>query len=257
MIKREIVRFFKTKYFVLGCLGLIAVSVIDFFPYIPPHCDMGLIAMIYYMTRHYGLFSMVASIFIALPCSCIVLEETSSGCYRNYMFRMGFRRYVLSRIAAALACSMCAVCISVFVYLAGYIVVHPKNFFLGNYIGYGKYFEDASLSVRLLFFISRFFFIGLYCCIWACVSLAACAWSNNRYIALGIGFCIENLLSILSERLIIPLSLSPKGKMTGDVVLFSYSTPEIIVFLLIYDSFLILLAGIIFAAGIKRRMAYV
>lgn len=255
MYVREITKYIKNKYFFIVVAAIFALMLDEFFTYVVIFNDGGLIAATYYITGSDKLFAMASLLLISIPCVVPISEEISSGCYRNYIFRIGKRCYITSRVISTIIVPMIIVTIALILYLVGYVAVHPNYRYLGYDMGSGRIFETSRIAPRLLFLLSRFFYAGLFCGSWSCVSLAAAAWTNNRYIVLGISFCIENLVQMLAIRGYIPIIFSPFDKINGSMMSY-YTTSQQNLIMLIYDIALIAVAAAAFAAGMKRRMKF-
>lgn len=251
---REIAKFIKSKYFFITAVAVFALISDGFFTNIVAFNDGGLISAIFYITGPDKLFAAAALLIISIPCVVPITDEIESGCYRNYIFRMGKRNYFASRITATVILPIIITGIVLTLYLIGYVIVHPERMYIGQEMGGGKIFETPAVAPRLLFLISRLFFAGFFCGAWSAVSLAAAAWTNNRYIILGIAFCLDNLSQLLVNRGIIPLVFSSYDKINGYVLMRDYTILQQSMILLAYDSGIIALSAVVFSKGMKRRM---
>lgn len=162
MYVREISKYIKSKYFFIASAAIAALVSDDFFSYFTVFNDGGLIAAVYYITNPDKLFAMAALLIVAIPCVVPISDEIASGCYRNYIFRMGKRRYFASRIIATVVVVIIITAIALTWYLIGYMIAHHDNIYLGYEKGSAKKFRTSAIIPRLIFLISRFFYAGIF-----------------------------------------------------------------------------------------------
>lgn len=256
-MRREIKYCIKNRYCILSFFLLSICCIQLVYPY-PVVINSG---GLWYALEHIvkdndGFVRQVLLIFgSALPVVRIT-EELSANCHRNYVLRMGSRRYIASRMVGVVAASFISVVLMELVYLLMYLYAKPHHLYVvaSNEIcsdipeGTPVWLQMVSLSLRIIR-------IGMYTAMWAAVTLAIAAWTDNRYIVLGAAYGLEKLLNMLTFWGLFYWRINPAYVFEGDHV--RYTTPYSVesATAILYNIIVIAIAWMLFSAGMKRRIA--
>jgi len=265
-LKIDLRRALKSWGFIAGIIGMVAVMVFGSFESILPflqgfveslpegfHEQMILTAM------SSDIMMFCVPILAALPYTAVFVEEYKSGYLKECLPRSGVQSYIAGKVfSTGISVGLVLFCGIICVYIAFVLIFTPVEVIpqmpdetmVGSMAAPTDMTQMAtpSMFVDILGQAFLFFLSGMF---WSLLGALFAAVTMNRYLAYAFPFILYYVLIILCTRYFTGVYILNPREWTGMTMLWPGGIWSMILFL----GEIILIAGILYAMVIKRRLS--
>lgn len=196
-------------------------------------------------------FSLFAPVFAVIPSVTLFCDDYNSGYLKSVLFRSNIERYIRENILTSTISGGLAVFLPEFICSLIFIIVGephvPSQY--SSYLDATVFADLQYVGNGYLVLCFYLFFAFLFGAVWANIGMCISAFIPNRYVALSAPFAIYYGVHLLLNRSVTFSMFSPANMVQPT----SKLLPNI-AFPVAYQLTLLLLAIVLFANKLKRRV---